>query len=83
MIRLCPFCGYKLSSPLHYGITTCDHCGRVFETTIYNHILSAAWMVRRWHIQDPNILRNKFGFSEFEVDLVSKYVIEGQHSHDE
>ena len=83
MIQLCPFCGYKLRRPLHDGITTCDHCGRVFDSSAYNRILSAAWMVRRWHIEDSNIFKSKFGFSETVVNLVENYVIDLGYSHDQ
>jgi hypothetical protein len=86
MIKLCPFCGYKLSSMLmlvNDGITTCDNCNRVFDSSIYHRLLSAAWMVRRWHVEDVESLKQRFGFSEAESNLLYKYVIENRYSHDD
>jgi hypothetical protein len=64
-------------------MTTCDHCGRVFDSTSRNRVLSAAWVVRHWHVEDPATLQFKFGFSKTEVDLVENYVIDLRYSHDE
>lgn len=83
MIKLCPFCGRSLSIELKDGITSCDNCCRVFDSSFYYRVLSAAWVVRRWHIDDPEMLKSKFGFSEEEVGYVEKYVIDQEYSHDD
>lgn len=83
MIKLCPFCGHSISRPLINGITTCDHCSQVFESSIRNQTLSAAWIVRRWYIQDVHTLREKFGYSEEVLEVIDKYVISLGMSHDE
>jgi hypothetical protein len=82
MIRLCPFCGIKLSRMLSDGITTCDNCNRIFDSSIYHRILSAAWMVRRWHVWDVATLQ-KVGISEEDANMVYKYVAEEMLTHEE
>jgi len=42
-----------------------------------------AWMVRRWHIDDPYVLKFKFGFPDDEIELVYRYVVEEGYCHDE
>ena len=83
MIKLCPFCGHSISRILINGITTCDHCSQVFESSLRNQILSAAWVVRRWYIHDIDTLRKKFGYSEEVLNVVDTYVIQLGMSHDE
>ena len=65
------------------GISTCDSCSRVFDSSDYHIALSAAWVVRRWHIYDSETLKHKFGFSDFIVDLVSECVIDEGMCHDD
>lgn len=83
MIRLCPFCGYSLSRTLTDGITTCDNCCRVFDSSPYHKTLSASWVARKWYIHDPEMLKAKFGFSDSEIDPVWEFVIMGGMCHDE
>jgi len=42
-----------------------------------------AWIVRRWHVEDPFILKFKLGFSDEEVEIVYHYVVENGYCHDE
>jgi ribosomal protein L37AE/L43A len=83
MIRLCPFCGHTLGRKLTDGITTCSGCQRVFETSKYHRLLSAGWVVRKWHVEDVDTLIHKFDFTEEEAEIVYKYVVDGCMSHDE
>ena len=83
MIKLCPFCGRTLSIELKDGITSCDNCCRLFDSSFYYRVLSASWVARRWHIDDPEMLKHKFGFSEEEVSYVESYVIDQGCSHEE
>ena len=83
VIVLCPFCGNKLSQKLRDGITTCDHCGRIFTSNSTTKILSAAWNVRNWHVQDPETLRKQCELTDEELALVSEYVVANQLTHDE
>lgn len=83
MIKLCPHCGRILSMKLENGISSCDNCCRIFDSSSYHRTLSAAWVVRLWHVYDPYVLKLKFGFSDCEVDLVEQYVIDQGLCHDE
>jgi len=83
MIKLCPFCGHSIGRTLIVGITTCDHCSQVFDSSEINHTLSAAWIVRRWYIFDIETLKEKFDFSDPVLELVDKYVIKRGMCHDD
>ena len=83
MIQLCPYCGFKIGHALVDGITTCDNCLRIFDSSTLNKILSASWVVRKWHIEDPSVLEFKFGFSPEEIAPVQKFVIEQGLCHEE
>jgi hypothetical protein len=83
MIKLCPFCGHSIGRPLVNGITTCEHCSQVFSSSLRNKILSAAWVVRKWHIHDKETLKQKFDFPEIAINTVEKYVINLDYSHDQ
>ena len=83
MIRLCPYCGHSLSRPLDEGITTCDHCNQIFESSDFHRLLSTAWMVRNWHVYDADMLRYKFHVPEYIVKLVEYHVMDQGLSHDD
>ena len=83
MIVLCPFCGNKLKEKLNDGITTCDHCGRIFHSSPVTKVLSAAWNVRNWHVDDLETLKRQCELNEDELALVKKHVMDGQLVHDE
>ena len=83
MIVLCPFCGNKLGQKLRDGITTCDHCQRVFTSSSANKLLSAAWNVRNWHVYDLEILRKQCELTDEELTFVKKHILEDQLIHDE
>ena len=83
MIKLCPYCGRTLSVALKDGITSCGNCCRVFDSSTYHRTLSASWVVRRWHVEDPEVLKMKFGFTDEEIFHVENYVINKYYLHDE
>jgi len=68
---------------LHDGISSCEHCIRVFDTSPIHQALSASWVVRKWHITDIEQLRWKFNYDDCVIDLVSEYVIDKGFTHDE
>jgi hypothetical protein len=82
-MNYCPHCGLALDKPLLDGITTCNRCGRVFDSNNRNKLLSAAWLVRREHIYDIEMLKFKCDISESEFLLISHYVIDMGFCHDE
>ena len=83
MIVLCPYCGNKLSHKLKDGITTCDHCGRIFHSCPATKVLSAAWNVRNWHIDDLDTLKRQCELDDDELALVKEHVVDKQLLHEE
>ena len=83
MIGICPYCGRWLERPLLSGITTCDNCHRIFDSSPLNRLLSAAWACRRQHLLDASVIRENYLLEEGELALLQSYVIDGGCSHDE
>jgi hypothetical protein len=83
MIYLCPFCGKKVSRAIEDGITTCNNCSRVFDSSSHHKILSAAWMARRDNLFDVDCLKAAYDLTDCEAKLIKKYVIDECHSHDD
>lgn len=83
MITLCPQCGHGLSIPIIHGITSCNHCRRVFDSSPFNRILSAAWFVRRHHVEDRDALIVQYGYDPWVVDLVLDLVVENLYNHED
>lgn len=82
MIVLCPFCGRSLSKTLEDGISSCDNCLRVFDTSSFYKILSASWVARRWN-WEAEAIQAKFDLTNEEISLVCEHVIEKLLPHDE
>jgi hypothetical protein len=82
MITVCPQCGHNLSNPIIHGIASCNNCTRVFDSSPFNRILSAAWFVRRHHIENRDALI-QYGYEPWVVDLVLDLVAENLYSHEE
>lgn len=83
MIRLCPYCGRSIGEPLVSGLATCENCNQTFNTSDFHKALSAAWVVRRWRVEDRYTLAEKFEFPPHIVDLVEEHVINQMMTHDE
>lgn len=79
----CPYCGFSLINPTIHGISGCNNCSRVFDTSPLNRMLSAAWLVRRHHIQDRDILVCKYNYSQDEANLLVEYVAQDGYSHED
>lgn len=82
MMHLCPFCGHMLPHNLRDGIGSCPHCSRVFDSTPFNRLLSAGWIVRKEHISCPERLVS-YGFREDEAKTAVDFVFENCYSHEE
>ena len=83
IIYLCPFCGRSLQKAIEYGITTCDNCHRVFDSSDYNKLLSVAWTARREHIIDSDYLQARCQLTDEETAFITKYIIDEEYTHDE
>ena len=82
MINYCPHCGHSLPQAITHGITSCSNCNRVFDSSPFNRLLSAAWMVRRRHYNCPELLI-QHGFNSEEADLVIAMVADGCCGHED
>lgn len=82
MIQVCPRCGHDLPEALANGLTHCCHCGSVFDSSVLNTLLSAAWLVRknRYTIDQ---LRINSKIDEGMAILVSAFVGDNGYSHEE
>lgn len=83
MICTCPYCGHPIPERLVNGLASCSKCTRVFDSSVYNRLLSASWLVRqnRYHGIDQLISDTKL--PEHEAILVYSFVGENCYSHDE
>jgi hypothetical protein len=80
---MCPYCGHSLPHPIIHGISSCNNCDRIFESSTYHRILSASWLVRRHHITDQDTLIQQYNYEPWLADLVIDFVAEGCCSHEE
>lgn len=80
---MCPFCGRRVIRAIRCGITTCNNCNRIFDSSSYHKILSAAWGVRRENIDDIECVKATYELTDEEADIVEKYVIMENYSHDD
>lgn len=83
MIYRCPYCGRTISPALHDGLTTCNGCNRIFSTSQFHRLLSAAWVIRREHTYDPEVLKYRCHLSQEEANMIYHFVAEECYSHDE
>jgi len=82
MIYTCPNCGYSLEKELNDGLAHCSHCHRVFDSSDYNRLLSAAWLVRR-HNQSKEQLMFQMKIPEDEAILVCTFVGDHGYTHED
>ena len=82
MIIACPHCGHDLDFPLKDGISSCEHCHQVFDTSPFNRILSACRYVRKHNIADLSRLEHH-GLDEVDSLIALALAYDGDFSHDE
>jgi hypothetical protein len=84
LICICPFCGHRIGRPIEDGITTCSNCQRVFDTTPYHRILSAAWLIRKQNLYNLEAIKGSMEcLTDCELKILDKYIIEQDLHHDE
>lgn len=82
MIQYCPYCGHQLKKPFECGISSCHNCRRVFDSSPFHRLLSAAWFVRKEHLYLTDRLV-QHGFSQEEADLVVECIYNKDYSHED
>ena len=82
MINYCPYCGRKISRVIVDGITTCNNCQRVFDSSPYHRILAAAWLIRRQDVYDIETVQSICNLTSCEAGIVKKYVIDANGNTD-
>lgn len=82
-IYLCPYCGRSPGRTLGDGITTCENCQRVFDSSTFHKILSASWVARRHNVNDIEVLLHKCDLERSHAELVMKYISDELYTHDE
>jgi len=82
MINNCPHCGHGLPYALKDGLTHCPHCNRVFDSSDFNRLIAASWLVRRERASMER-LQHQVGLSEDEAILVYTFVGEYCYSHED
>lgn len=82
MIQVCPNCGSKLLKPLIDGLSQCDHCNQLFDSSNYYLLLSAAWEVRKFHLTLEQIKKQLKLDNDLAV-LVYVFVSEYGYTHED
>ncbi len=82
MIYLCPNCGHSLPDGLTDGIAFCSLCNRDLDSSQYNRIMSAAWMVYRQNADSDKIAK-AVKLTEAEKILVEAFIVNNVYSIDE
>jgi len=83
MITHCPHCGHTLPQPIANGICSCTNCWRVFDSSSYHRLLSAAWVCRKHNVMYEDHLIYQYGYTPEEAAFVIKYVVDECCSHEE
>ena len=83
MILMCPFCGHQIPCPLMNGMSSCNNCCRVFDSSKINTLLSTAWLVRKKHINDVQVLIDQYSVEESDAKFVIDNVADGCCGHEE
>lgn len=84
MICLCPFCGTRVGRPIQDGISTCNHCHRVFDSSSYHRLLSVAWLIRKQNLYNIEAVKSSCEYlTDCELAILEKYIVDGDYSHDE
>jgi hypothetical protein len=82
MITVCPNCGFRLSKELANGLSQCNNCNKIFETSFLNELLSASWEARKNDLY-VDTLGWKTKLDKDIVDFVHYFVCVKGYSHDE
>jgi hypothetical protein len=82
MIYNCPNCGFLLSIELNDGISHCSHCNCVFDSSLTNQLLSAAWFIRKKNVS----LEQSIELLKIDSDLINfvySIIKDCEYTHEE
>jgi predicted amidophosphoribosyltransferase len=82
MMYACPNCGFELEHKLNDGMISCTHCFRLIDSSDYNRLLSAGWLIRR-RKQNIEQIKYQMQLSQEEADLIEAYVYDQGYSHED
>ena len=82
MIYACPNCGFELERQLNDGLIYCTHCHRLIDSSDFNRLLSAGWLLRRRY-QNIEQVKYHMQLTKDEAILVETYVCDHGYSHEE
>ena len=83
MIHICPFCGRNISRVINDGITTCNNCQRVFDSSTRNKMQSAAWYIIRNNNDNIDFVADLFKLTDKEKSIVKEHLIDDNYHHDD
>jgi len=83
MIHICPYCGRNVSRAIEDGITTCNNCSRIFDSSSFHKTLAAAWYVIRNNLDNIDFVADMFKLDENDKNLIVKYIVEEGYHHDD
>ena len=82
-IFVCPFCGHNMPEGLLDGFASCDHCKRVFESSLQNRLLSASWLIKKHNYSNIEQFISHTKMPEHEAILVFSFVEDNCYSTQE
>ncbi len=83
MITQCPHCGHTLPQAITNGIASCSNCWRVFDSSSYHQLLSAAWVCRKHHVTYEDQLVYQYGYDREIAEFVIKWVVDECLTHED
>lgn len=82
-IFVCPFCGHNIQDGLQDGLASCNHCNRVFSSTLQNRLLSASWLIKKHQYSNIDQFVSHTKMPEHEAILVFSFIGDNCYSIEE
>lgn len=80
MILNCPLCGAVLPEALKDGLSSCLHCDRVFNSSPFNKLMSAAWFLKKSKSVNIESLTSDMKLNPDEMLFVYTFIIDNCYS---
>jgi len=72
-----------MTQALQDGLAACTHCNRIFDSSLYNRLLSASWLIRKHSCHGITQLMSDTKLPEHEAILVHSFVVDNEYNHQE